>query len=63
MSLIVVITNVSRLAPVSNYVYKVLVGDGTPERSTTLAMGKVNGHPRDDGWQALVQKVLDEEAK
>lgn len=33
MSLIVVLTNKSNLAPVSDYNYEVLVGDGTVESS------------------------------
>lgn len=60
MALIVVIQNVSSLAPVSDYDYRVLVGDGTPERSHTIASGKILAHTRDDGWKALVQRVLDE---
>lgn len=63
MALIVVITNKSSLAPVSDYNYEVLVGDGTPERSKTITYGKVKGHRRDDGWQKLVQTVLDQEAE
>lgn len=61
MSLLVVLTNTSLCAPVSNYNYEVLVGDGTPERSTTLARGKIEGHVREDGWQKLVQTLLDKE--
>ena len=63
MSLIVIVRNVSELAPVSDYDYKVLVGDGTPERSKTLAMGQVKGHTREDGWQVLIEKVLSENAR
>lgn len=61
MALIVVLTNVSALAPVSDYNYQVLVGDGTPERSKTLAAGKIEGHRRDDGWQVLIKALLDKE--
>lgn len=61
MALIVVLTNISNLAPVSDYNYEVLVGDGTDARSSTIARGKVKGHKRDDGWQALVKRVLDQE--
>lgn len=61
MSLIVVIRNTSDLAPLSNYDYKVLVGDGTPA-SKTIAEGTIEGHRREDGWQRLVRRVLDKES-
>jgi hypothetical protein len=61
MALIVVLTNVSLLAPVSDYHYEVCVGDGTPSRSKTIARGTIKGHVRDDGWQKLVQTLLDKE--
>lgn len=60
MSLIIVLTNVSNLAPVSDYKYAVLVGDGTIEKSQTLAAGMVRGHARHDGWQTLVRRLLEE---
>jgi hypothetical protein len=60
MSLIVVLTNKSNLAPVSDYNYQVLVGDGTPARSTLVASGEIRGHERIDGWKKLVQRVIDE---
>lgn len=60
MSLVVIIRNVSALAPVSDYEYVVRVGDGTPERSQQIAEGKIQRHARADGWKALVQRVLDE---
>lgn len=60
MSLIVVITNVSKLAPTSDYNYEVLVGDGTDAGSASIAHGKITGHQRSDGWKKLVQRVLDE---
>lgn len=59
MALIVVLTNKSNLAPVSDYNYQVLVGDGTMERSRVLAAGRITKHRRSDGWQALVKRVLD----
>ena len=59
MSLIVVLTNKSKLAPISDYNYQVLVGDGTVERSTVIAQGQVIGHHRERGWRALVQRLLD----
>lgn len=58
MSLIIIITNKSALAPISDYNYAVLVGDGTPERSKTLAQGTVEGHNREDGWAELVYAML-----
>lgn len=60
MSLIVVLTNKSALAPVSDYNYEVLVGDGTPDGSDLIARGQVKAHTRSDGWKALVQRLLDE---
>lgn len=57
MSLIVVLQNISDLAPTSDYRYQVLVGDGGP-RSKVLEVGLVKGHSRADGWQALVQRFL-----
>ena len=62
MSLIIVIQNMSGLAPVSDYRYQVLVGDGTVKGSKILAAGELKGHMRTDGWPALVQKLLDDEA-
>lgn len=58
MALIVVLRNISELAPVSDYRYEVLVGDGSP-RSNVIARGTVCGHKREDGWKALVQQLLD----
>lgn len=60
MALIVVLTNISQLASVSDYNYEVLVGDGTVARSNVIAKGQVLQHRREDGWQVLVQRVLDE---
>ncbi len=59
MALIVVIQNLSQIAPVSDYRYEVLVGDGSI-RSKTIAKGEIKAHTRDDGWKALVQRLLDE---
>lgn len=61
MSLILVIRNVSALAPTSDYVYEVLVGDGTRERSNVLTRGTIHGHARSDGWQELVKRLLEKE--
>lgn len=60
MALILVFVNESHLAPVSDYKVQVLVGDGTPARSKTIAVGAVKGHTRTDGWEALVQQFLTE---
>lgn len=62
MSLIVVARNLSSLAPISDYAYEVLVGDGSPQKSRTIVAGIVVGHRRDDGWKVLIQRVLDESA-
>jgi hypothetical protein len=59
MALIVVFTNQSNLAPVSDYKVQVLVGDGTPERSQVLYAGKVASHRREDGWQVLLRQFVD----
>lgn len=59
MSLIIVLRNKTDLAEVSNYDCRVSVGDGTPERSRTLFEGEVIGHHRSDGWQALVEQMLE----
>lgn len=63
MALIVVLRNVTQLAPVSDYDYEVLLGDGTPGGSKVLASGTVTGHKRTRGWQALVQRLLDAQKK
>ncbi len=60
MSLVVIVRNVTSLAPTSDYDYWVRVGDGTREGSREIASGRVTGHVRADGWKALVQRVLDE---
>ena len=61
MSLIVVLTNTSNLAPVSDYTYEVLVGDGTKAGSHTITKGTVKGHVRAAGWKVLVGKLLESE--
>ena len=60
MALILIIQNISALAPVSDYHYQVLVGDGTPSKSTTIAGGTITGHRRSAGWKALVRRLLTE---
>lgn len=62
MSLIVIATNISDLAEVSDYNYEVLVGDGTPERSKTICHGQIKGHRRTAGWKVLIKRILDEGA-
>lgn len=57
MSLIIVLRNTTDLKPVSNYEYKVLIGDGGPN-SKVLETGKVLKHHRKDGWEALIEKFL-----
>lgn len=61
MALIIAFVNKSNLAPVSDYTYEVLIGDGTASRSKTIARGTLLGHARDDGWRALVRQFLDQE--
>ena len=61
MALIVVLCNVSDLADVSNYTYQVMVGDGTASNSRTIVAGTVLNHTRSEGWQKLVQMMLDKE--
>ena len=58
MSLIVVLTNTSQLAPISDYKVQVLIGDGTVERTKTLYEGTVEGHRRADGWPMLLQQFV-----
>ena len=59
MSLIVTVRNISGLAPVSDYEYKVLVGDGTLMGSHVISAGQIKEHKRSDGWKALIQRVID----
>lgn len=60
MALIVVFVNKSELAPVSDYEFTIMIGDGTPSRSHVIASGNVTGHTRSDGWRVLVQKLLEQ---
>lgn len=60
MALILALVNKSKLAPVSDYRYQVLVGDGGPD-SKVIATGVIKAHTRSDGWKALIQRVLDEQ--
>jgi (p)ppGpp synthase/HD superfamily hydrolase len=52
MSLILVIRNVTKLTPVSDYTYEVFINE------RVIASGTVIGHTRDEGWEALVRKLL-----
>lgn len=63
MALIIVLINKSELAPVSDYRYEVLVGDGTEKGSRTLEEGMVIGHTREEGWEVLLRKMLNERVK
>lgn len=58
MALIVVFVNKSELAPVSDYNYQVLVGDGTAFNSRIVEQGRVTGHVRAEGWDKLVELML-----
>lgn len=60
MALILVFVNKSNLASVSDYDVEVMVGDGTAAHSRTIHRATVKAHTRDDGWKALVQRLLDE---
>lgn len=60
MSLIIVLTNKSNLAPISDYEYRVMVGDGSIEKSKILAAGKVRDHARSEGFKRLLQLLMDE---
>ena len=61
MALIVVFVNKSSLAPMSDYDVRVLVGDGSAERSNTIYKGEILGHRRSDGWLELVSKLVEKE--
>ena len=63
MALVVILQNVSHLAPVSDYRYTVLVGDGTDTGSVTIEEGEVREHTRTDGWTVLVSKLLSQRIK
>lgn len=60
MALILILTNKSHGAALSDYHYEVSIGDGTIAGSKTLAFGKLTGHLRDAGWKALVRRLLEE---
>jgi hypothetical protein len=58
MALILVFVNKSNLADISDYDVQVLIGDGTPERSTVLKETRIEGHTRADGWETLVRRLV-----
>ena len=43
----------------ANYNVQVMVGDGTVERTHTIATGRVEGHNRSHGWSELVRQFMD----
>ncbi len=53
MALIVYLRNVSGLADISDYEAEVYVNH------RKIYAGKVKGHKRADGWQALVKKLAE----
>lgn len=59
MALIIVLQNITALAPISDYTYRVLVGDGGPD-SQVITGGYVRGHQRSDGWEVLVDRLLED---
>jgi hypothetical protein len=61
----VTLINRSRLADVSDYDYTVSDYDYVVSINDrrVLARGKIEGHRRKDGWQALVARLLDAESK
>lgn len=44
---------------IANYDCKVLVTI-SPTKLQTIALGRVEGHKRGDGWRALLRKLADE---
>lgn len=60
MALIVVFENITKLAPVSDYRVKVGIGDGTVAGTHRIYEGTIKNHKREDGWQALVRRLVDE---
>lgn len=57
--LVIELMNISKLAPVSDYKYKVWVTTvGGHEK--VISEGTIKGHTREDGWAALVQRLLNE---
>ena len=61
MALIIALVNQSKCAAISDYTYEVMVGDGTYDGSRVIARGRIEKHKRADGWQALAQRLIDQE--
>ena len=57
MALIIAFRNISQLAPISDYEYGVYINHHLIEQ------GKVTGHTRDNGWQELVARLLEQRPK
>ncbi len=55
MALILAFRNTTALAPISDYEAGVYINDHLIAGPFT-----VTGHPRSDGWAALVQRLLDQ---
>ena len=54
MSLIIVLRNISKLAPISDYEYTVLINE------TVIEKGIVKRRTRADGWPAFAEKLLEQ---
>lgn len=52
--LILLVHNISNLAPISDYAWEARVND------YCLATGTVRGHRREDGWTALLQLIIED---
>lgn len=64
MALIVIFHNDSTGTDTSaNYNVRVLVGDGTAAKSHTIAIERVEGHNRADGWRVLLDKLVHQSSK
>ena len=49
--------NISELAEISDYEYRVLIGGD--DQIEVLETGFVRGHARPEGWEQLVRRLLD----
>lgn len=56
--LIITLTNMSKLADMSDYKYQVMIGGGNSIR--TIEEGVVIGHIREHGWETLLKKLVEE---
>jgi len=57
VSLYVVFRNISNLAPVSDYEWRVQANE------VVVAQGTIRGHRRSDGWLELLRKLYDGQPK